>query len=68
MTALLKLLSAAGLVLTVVPAALVFFAGVAWETHALLMGIGTVLWFATAPFWMREAKPDDALWEQRRVE
>lgn len=68
MTALLKLLSVAGLLLTVVPAALVFLAGVEWETHALLMGIGTVLWFATAPFWMREAPPEEELWEQRRVE
>ena len=68
MNALLKLLSALGLALTVVPAALVFLAGLAWETHAVLMGVGTVLWFATAPFWMRDAPPDEELWEQRRVE
>ena len=68
MTAVLKLLSLAGLALTVVPAALVFLAGMAWETHALLMSVGTVLWFATAPFWMRDAPPDEELWEQRRAE
>lgn len=68
MTALLKLLSAVGLALTVVPALLVFLSGLAWETHALLMLVGTVLWFATAPFWMRDAAPDEELWEQARPE
>ena len=56
MTVVLKLLSFVGLALTVVPAALVFLAGLAWETHAVLMGVGTVLWFATAPFWLRDAE------------
>lgn len=68
MTALLKAVSALGLALTVAPAALVFLADVAWETHAWLMLVGTALWFATAPFWMHDAPPDDELWEQRRVE
>ena len=68
MTALLKLLSAVGLALTVVPAFLVFLAGAEWGTHALLMMVGTVLWFATAPFWMRDAAPDDELWERGRAE
>ena len=68
MTALLKAASAVGLALTVVPAALVFLAGLEWGTHALLMLVGTALWFATAPFWLRDAPPDDDLWEQRRVE
>jgi hypothetical protein len=68
MNALLKTLSAVGLALTVIPAALVFLAGLAWETHAGLMAVGTALWFVTAPFWMREAPPDEELWEQRRVE
>ena len=68
MTALLKVLSAVGLLLTVVPALLVFLSDLDWGTHALLMAVGTALWFATAPFWMRDAAPDDELWEQRRVE
>ena len=68
MNALLKLISAVGLALTVVPAALVFLAGMEWETHATLMAIGTALWFATAPFWMREAPPEEELWEQARAE
>ena len=68
MTALLKAASAVGLALTVVPAALVFLAGLPWDTHAGLMLAGTALWFGTAPFWLRDAPPDDDLWEWRRTE
>jgi hypothetical protein len=57
MRALLKLVSYAGLGLTVVPSFLVFAGVITWQTHAELMLAGTVLWFATAPFWMQEAKP-----------
>jgi len=57
MRALLKLGSFAGLGLTVVPAFLVFAGKITWHTHAVLMGIGALLWFATAPFWMVEADP-----------
>ena len=52
MKAWLKLLSFTGLVLTVVPAVLVFAGTIAWATHARLMLLGMVLWFLTAPFWM----------------
>jgi len=57
MTTLLSLISVAGLGLTVVPAFLVFAGAIAWRTHAALMLVGTVLWFATAPFWMGKARP-----------
>ena len=68
MNTLLKAASAAGLLLTVVPAALVLFGGLSWDAHALWMAVGTALWFGSAPFWMREAPPDPELWEQRRTE
>jgi hypothetical protein len=55
---LLKLISFAGLALTVVPSFLVFARVIAWETHALLMLVGAGLWFATAPFWMRKPKQE----------
>ena len=58
MTALLKTLSFVGLALTVGPSFLVFAGAIAWETHAALMLVGTVLWFATAPFWMNPADPE----------
>ena len=49
---LLKVGSFVGLGLTVVPAFLVFSGTLTWNTHAVLMGIGALLWFVTAPFWM----------------
>ena len=49
---LLKAGSFIGLGLTVVPAFLVFSGTLTWDTHAMLMGVGAVLWFVTAPFWM----------------
>jgi hypothetical protein len=54
MTVVLRLASAIGLGLTVVPAFLVFADVVSWDTHATLMLVGTVLWFGTSPFWMQE--------------
>jgi hypothetical protein len=54
MKTLLKIGSALGLGLTVIPAFLVFSGIISWSTHALLMAIGTLLWFVTAPFWMLE--------------
>ena len=56
MRSLLKLISFAGLGLTVVPSFLVFAGRIAWATHAALMLVGTVLWFASAPFWMLEPR------------
>ena len=52
MTLLLKILSVIGLLLTIVPAFLVFSGSMTIELHYTLMLIGTILWFATAPFWM----------------
>jgi hypothetical protein len=53
---LLKAGSFVGLALTIVPAFLVFSGTLTWDTHAVLMAVGAVLWFLTAPFWM--AKED----------
>ncbi|ARA94149.1 hypothetical protein AWN76_013965 [Rhodothermaceae bacterium RA] len=53
MSLVLKLLSAAGLGLTIVPAFLVFAGRLTWEAHANLVLAGTILWFVTAPFWMK---------------
>ena len=51
---LLKILSFTGLALTVVPAFFVFAGTITWNLHATLMLVGTVVWFGTAPFWMKE--------------
>ncbi|MGD8727441.1 MAG: hypothetical protein PVH40_07330 [Gemmatimonadales bacterium] len=49
---LLRAGSFLGLGLTVVPAFFVASGVLTWNTHAWLMGVGAVLWFVTAPFWM----------------
>ncbi len=45
--------SLVGLTLTVVPSLLVMLGKIAWTRHADLMLLGMILWFATAPFWMK---------------
>ena len=52
MKIVLKSASYLGLGLTVVPAFLVFSGSLTWESHAMLMAVGALLWFATAPFWL----------------
>ena len=53
MRVVFKALSMCGLILTVLPAVLVLYGVLSWNTHALLMLFGAVLWFASAPVWMR---------------
>jgi len=61
---LLKAGSFIGLGLTVVPAFLVFRGMLTWNTHAVLMAVGALLWFVTAPFWMvKEDAAGDAMEE-----
>lgn len=57
MKPLFKIASFFGLGLTVIPAFMVFFGTISWETHALLMVVGALLWFATAPFWLLKDNP-----------
>jgi hypothetical protein len=38
----------------------VFAGTITWDTHALLMLVGTVLWFATSPFWMKHEVPGES--------
>ena len=54
MQILLKLLSFLGLGLTIVPSFLVFAGTISHDSHIDMMGIGMVLWFATAPFWINK--------------
>ncbi|SHM57279.1 hypothetical protein SAMN04488057_102187 [Cyclobacterium lianum] len=56
MKLLLKTISFLGLGLNIVPAILVFGAYMSPDTCKLLMLIGTVLWFGTAPSWMNKDK------------
>ena len=49
----IRIASFLALGLTIVPAFMVFAGSLAWDTHANIMLAGTVLWFFTAPFWMK---------------
>jgi len=49
-------LSMAGLGLTLIPALLVFAGKLAVNLHYQLMAAGALLYFATAPFWMKGKK------------
>lgn len=57
MKAVLKILSGAGLALTILPSFFVFYGAITWERHATLMAVGMILWFVSAPFWMKKEKP-----------
>ena len=46
--------SVVGLLLTVVPSMLVFADAISGGTSTMLMAVGMVFWFATAPFWMKK--------------
>ena len=56
MTQLFKLISLIGLLLTIVPAFLVFAGTIAIEQHYTYMLIGAIIWFVSAPFWMLKKK------------
>lgn len=53
MKSALKLTSLLGLILTLFPSFFVFTGSITIETHYKLMTVGMILWFGTAPFWMR---------------
>lgn len=50
----LQIISATGLVLTIIPSMLVAAQVMESGQNKMLMLVGTILWFATVPFWMRK--------------
>jgi len=52
--AILQGLSFSGLLMTVVPSALVFAGVLDWGTHVTFMLMGAALYFATAPAWINK--------------
>ncbi len=54
MRLLAKSASMIALAMTIVPALLVASGTLSWQTHADLMTAGMILWFVTAPFWMKK--------------
>lgn len=59
MKAVLKIISFLGLALTFLPSILVFKGIIEMKTHFYLMAAGLLLWFATAPFWMKSKSLED---------
>lgn len=60
----LKIISLLGLLFTVIPSFLVFYDVIDKPTHFNLMTVGVLLWFTTAPFWMKNPSLDEAEEEQ----
>jgi len=58
MKTILKILSALGLIMTLVPSFLVFSGVITLDMNKWLMLLGTILWFVTAPFWMDKNTAD----------
>lgn len=56
MRKLLIIISIIGLILTIVPAILVFVQEISHQTSKHLMLVGMIMWFSTAFFWMKEQK------------
>ncbi|MEN6454962.1 MAG: hypothetical protein ABFD10_11940 [Prolixibacteraceae bacterium] len=56
---LLIILSFIGLALTIVPSVLVFKGVIGMENHFQMMVAGMVIWFVTAPFWMKSKSLDE---------
>ncbi len=59
MKILLKILAIIGLGLTVIPSFLVFYGVIDKSSHFNLMLIGAILWFVSAPFWMKSPKLEE---------
>ena len=59
MNQVLKYVSFICLALTIIPAFLVFNGSISLDQNKNLMAIGTLGWFLTAPFWMRQKKSDE---------
>lgn len=56
---LLKIISYIGLILTLIPSFLVFMQVIELDTNKVLMLLGTLLWFGTAPFWLNKTRNAD---------
>lgn len=54
MRSILKILSFSGLLMTIGPPLFFFNGVITIEENHLLMLIGTVIWFITAPFWIND--------------
>jgi hypothetical protein len=56
MKTFVKFISYSGLGLTLIPSFLVFTGNLSFDTSKMLMFIGTIVWFVSAPSWMNKAE------------
>ncbi len=56
MKLIIKIISYIGLGLTLIPSIMVFTGDATLESNKMLMLIGTVLWFISAPSWMNKVE------------
>lgn len=56
MKLLVKFISYIGLLLTLIPSLMVFTGNISLDSGKLLMLIGTIVWFVSAPGWMNKAE------------
>jgi len=56
MRLILRSVSVIGLALTLIPSVLVLLNAISWNLHADLMTAGMLVWFATAPGWIRSSR------------
>jgi hypothetical protein len=50
----LIIISFVGLMMTIVPSFLVFSQRISLDQNKNFMAVGTLMWFLTAPFWMKK--------------
>ena len=56
---LIKIGSFVSLVLTIVPSLIFFTGGLELSQMKIYMGVGMVLWFVTAPFWINKSSKSE---------
>ncbi len=61
MKILIKIGSFLSLVLTIVPSIIFFVGNLELSQMKVYMGIGMVLWFVTAPFWINKPSKSEQL-------
>ena len=59
MKKILMVISYTGLAFTIIPSILVVKGILTIQNHFWMMGIGMILWFSTAPFWMKSKSLDE---------
>ncbi len=57
LTQVLKIISCLGLALTIIPSLFVFKGVIDIKVHYQFMIVGMIMWFGTAPFWMKSSGP-----------